>query len=173
MKKLLPLIILIFAAASFGQTDLPKGTNWKYDKFKDKTFVDSILAGVKAAKNSRGPWGVTAQGIFMFKGDTLKSDIEIFFIRFEPFASCPSWCFIRNNDLIWILDGKRIEADKGEWKSLSLKSEVITYGFTRAEFEQIAKAQKVEFQIGDFESELKPKDLERFKTLLDLGTVKK
>lgn len=53
MRKLLPLFLLIFATASFGQT---RGHQVKYDKFKHKTTANYIrLNAVKdvlnAAKN--------------------------------------------------------------------------------------------------------------------------
>lgn len=155
MKKLLPLLILIFTFTAFGQIKRENGVFIEYDKFKDETTVRLMEYGKPGL----------AEASFSYNGRTLVANVEHFYIYFA--GDCPGFCF-HDDALIMLIDGERVPLgiDKGLGDS-------AVYAVSRDTIERIAAAKLVEYQVGRFEDKWETKTLAKFKTLLDLGTVKK
>ena len=158
MKKLLPLFILIFAIATtaIGQTTTENGTQVIYDKFKDTTRVQLVdFSG-----------SVSMIASFSYDGSKLTKNAEHFYIFFSG-SRCSGFCF-QDAALILLIDGERFHA--GVRRGLG---DSTIYAMDRDAITKIANAKLVEYQVGRFEGKWEGKMLAKFKTLLDLGTVKK
>lgn len=156
MKKLLPIIILLFAVSAFGQTTRENGIEVAYDKFKDVTNVRLIEIG--------GPLSMLTS--FSYGGQILTKDAEQFYLFFSG-SRCSGFCF---NDaaLILLIDGERVHG--GYRKGLG---DSTIYSIDRDMIKRLADAKLVEYQVGRFEGKWEAKTIAKFKTLLDLGTVRK
>lgn len=164
MKKLLPLIILIFAVSAFGQK-LPKDIVAEYNKFDDRTEVSYTAYWIPASRNRT----VSVMVTFTHDGKTLGTDISGFW--FSVFGECrTSYCFDRDDELVFLLDGERLKVEAKP--VIRIADDSTGFEMTRAEFAKLAAAKAVEFKVGHFQVTLKPKEIANFKTMLDLGTVK-
>ena len=158
MKKLLPLFLLILAVTAAAQTKAPKGFTVNYDKFKDRSTVYFDGYGV----------GVSESFGFLHDGQTLAADQSEFYLMFTGSrASCTGFCFKSGTELILLIDGERVVAGTD-----SRLSDHVFFYVKRDLIERLAAAKFVEYQVGRFEGKWEEKTLSKFKTLLDLGTVK-
>jgi uncharacterized protein YuzB (UPF0349 family) len=151
MKKLLPLFLLIFAAASFGQT---RGLQVKYDKFKDETTA--IYVRLNVAKDLS--MIITAD----YPGEKLAKDQEQFVLSF----GCRSVCFNTSisTNLITLVDGERITfSQPSDRESMDL----AMFYLTRAQLTKLANAKLVEFQVGRHEGVFLDPDHENIKKMLE------
>lgn len=192
MNKLLPLFILMFVFTVDGQTLAEKANafnnkrtfhvkNYKveYDKFKEKTRVYFSKTRIEEGKKSKArAGGVLLSVNFFFDGESLKSDVDEYFLFFE--AVCREWCFLENNTLRFIADDKRINIGDGEHNgkignvgllryTLGVK-ESIVYKINRTDLTTIANAKMSEFQLGNYEAVLNDKHKRILKNMLALGS---
>jgi len=141
-----------------------------YDKFKDKAQVAT------KPQNLIGSWeggmAIFATGMigpnkaqtllfltigYEFKGETLDKTPNHYAIIFESNSS--DWNFLKGDRNLYVLyDEKRLElsplaADSDiKWSRMSPSvsvSESLGFGITRSDLEEIMKAKKVEFKLGD------------------------
>lgn len=162
MKKLLPLVLLILTAQAFGQKP-PKGISVEYDKFNDKTTVETEIVAEWVSR-SRAKWLNINIG-YSFAGSDLKASIDKF--TFSLLANCGStYCFHNYDEVIFLIDGER-------WKKTDpiypggIGTDYIVFEMTRAELERLAAAKVVEFKVASIERRIRSKDLPKIKTLLD------
>jgi hypothetical protein len=148
MNKIL-LAILILAASVAAQT------NTVYDRFRDVTVVTSQDRTIGDRRHFLTRC--------VYKGSTLTADsLRAFAIQFVAYSR--DWYFIRYNDLRVIADNDRIEIGKattnGEVVSaagyVSVK-ESLSWSIKPADMEKMAKATKLDMQIGGLEFTLKEK----------------
>lgn len=164
MKKLLPLIILVFAVKAFGQTKTPNVFETEYNKFNDETRISSDLWELRTSKNQP----VTMTVSLEHPGKTLTKDVSEFWFLFD--AKCSRYfCFSRDEELVFLVDDVRLKiAD-----TVSSAGDTAIFTIKRSEMERLASAKTLEFQISIFQIALKPKDIANLKILFDLGTAKK
>jgi hypothetical protein len=160
MKKLLPLVAIFLLSLSVVAQDTkpPKGFVRNYDKFKDLTEVSFTDSGFLPPYYT---------GWFRHEGQKLEADIDKFYITFRGYR-CTGFCF-KSPTLIFIIDGERLAMPRLD----NLLSDTATWTLDRDTLSRITGAKLVEYQVGGFEGNWKDKTIPKFKTLLDLGTVKK
>ncbi len=148
----------------------------KYDKFKDRSFVDVgpfVVGGNMRYVVSGSQLYMTAR--FIYAGQTIKAPVENFALWFR--ATGKDWEFLKARDLYAIADGERFDFGEGRYDgdvSASRRSvgvsETLGFIIPAAAFEKLGKAQNVELRIGDFEMKLKDEHKEAFRDLLSLST---
>lgn len=156
--RLIGLLILIFAVNGLAQK-LPKGFEIKYDKFKDQSqvyFFDDYT-GIALVNLTAG---------FNHPGTDLTENQKDFYLYFSG-LNCSGFCF-HDASFILLIDGERVSFPNDR----SLSDSVI-FAIDRSMLERMAAAKVVEFQVGRFEGTWKEKTIKKFKTLVDLGTMKK
>ena len=159
------VLILLLAAAVFGQTQtqkLPKEFAIKYDKFKDETDVSFYDFG-----SSLLPSGTTTTVGFIHPGNTLQQDSKEFYLFFSK-SGCSGFCF-HDPSFILLIDGERVIVSNRS----DVLSDSVLFFVDRSILSRIASAKLVEYQVGRFEGAWKEKNIAKFKTLLNLGTIKK
>lgn len=177
MKILLSLAIgAVCSTAVFGQPyQAGKGFKVRYDKFNDRTSVESPLRALKASKDSPGRIQILGiQGLFSFRGDKPDGNIDQFFLRFMAGSAGSSWNFIRDHRLRVLADDKimPIADAKGEWQGGSAADrEYVTYRIDRIGLEQMVNAKKLELQIGSFETSIGEKDRDILRQMLRAATI--
>jgi hypothetical protein len=158
MKKLLPLFLLIFAAASFGQT---RGLQVKYDKFKDETTVSYVRLNVVKTDLSM----IIAAD---YPGEKLAKDHDEFSLSF----GCRAVCFSPSlsTKLIMLVDGERITLTP---LSSRPSIDLAIFMLSRVQLKKLADAKLVEFQVGSYEGVFLDPDHENIKKMLEATTATK
>lgn len=178
------LIILIFATVSFGQTAQekitklnPKAYKVIYDKFKDRT---NVVTANNITLNAKGKTllGVGIETALSFSGTEPKNDAA-YFLAFSALSG--NWRLIEIRTAILLVDGSRIDLTGGERdsnvKTMSYwglapptvyVNERIMFPLPVEVLTQLAKAKRVEFQLGRIEGVANDKTMAGFKDLLGL-----
>lgn len=194
MKKLLPLLILVFTVSAFGQDDLDvlktlknldlrtinekiailpdKGNyTYEYDKFKDRSFVDFSDGVIHRSKTSRNPAvSVQMQTTFTFAGKELPETANRFTFIFRA-PSYRGWNFLYDHSLTFLADGGRIPLGEGSRNSsISQNQEWLYYTVLRSDLETLANAKTLEMQLGSFEASISEKQRRGLQNILKLST---
>lgn len=138
----------------------------EYDKFRDETTVETGRHGVDKKRSDRGELEVAAY--FNHKGKTRTADNLIIGLTF--YSEARRWRFTRDDHLIVIADGERIDlgesAAKDSRVSRSARTrEILDYALTPKQLQQLAGAAKIEAQLGSVEFKLKDKFLNELRQL--------
>ncbi len=189
MKTL--IMILIFAAAAFGQTPSPTPGYSDSDDPKQPTASSDVsqISTTEALRVRAKPeklknltikydkfkdqTRISFEGFSNvdytigteYNGESLRRNANDFYIYFYGGSRCYGFCF-HDPELILIVDGERTFAGTDEGLSDS-----AIFSIDRKMLERLAAAKLVEFQVGRYEGKWKDKDIENFKTLLGLATV--
>ena len=151
------LLILLFAAPAFAQPTVT------YDKFRDVTSVSGESARVSS---------LHMVPTCLHKGEKLTAAADLHCYLIFRSAS-RSWEFLKSRDLIFLVDGERVDLGKGTHEGDVSSSryrvgvtERMMFKIPRAELEKITAASSVEFKLGYVEGKLDPKDLKGIKDVL-------
>jgi hypothetical protein len=137
--------------------------NDRYDRFKDISLVSTSKMLVHGSKRS-----IRTYAEYGFPGKTQKKpeNISLYF-----YASAAKPLFHEDDlELNFLVDNKRLPIGKiklaDEEKTKTTTKQTLVVSLPYETFEQIAKAKKVEFQIGTLEYKLTDLHLDTFKKLL-------
>lgn len=172
--------MFVFAGFGFGQSMEEKIKTFtdkraykiSYDKFKDKTTVFFRAYFIDRTKNSKSAVKrITFGAGFSFTGQKLENVDEFIFV-FESYEN--KWSFLDNYSLIFLVDGNKITFKGNRNGEISrfgnTVTETLTYSVSRKDFEVIANSKVSEFQLANFEAELKDKPKQMVKNMLALAT---
>lgn len=150
----------------------------KYDKFKDLTTVLARGFSVSTEKNIFNYRSIYCSVGFEFDGEKLKKDLDHFILAIEIHSQHQAM-FSSKPGLILLADGQRLKQETGEYtfdvKSLSplmnmtSTDETILYPINAQDFQKLAVAKHIEFQIGTKEFTFKAEMLDVFKNLYQLA----
>ncbi|MGB7207067.1 MAG: hypothetical protein WBD27_00265 [Pyrinomonadaceae bacterium] len=174
MKNLFLIIFMLFAFSVIAEGQKLKSS---YDKFKDVTDVTVSNMTVKAVNNTGGRstpmvWFTVR---VLYQGTSIQKDADAF--QFWFYSSSPSWVFLQYNSLVILADGERISLGKARHtgdvsagsRNVGVR-ETLGYAVKRSDMEKIAKALKVELQLGSFEGVLGKDQLVAINTIFQAGT---
>ncbi|HEX8286742.1 MAG TPA: hypothetical protein VF556_02030 [Pyrinomonadaceae bacterium] len=182
MKKLLPLLILMFAFTANAQSLRDKINTFKYkNAYKveyDKTQNRTLVEFGELPVNRTGGTEMRVKTVFIgasfsFEGEAVPDNVETFNLYFQSF--CPRWCFLESHSLIFSAGNERIDLGNGSFNGVvghghgEDVTETMIYTISRAELEKIAKAGKSELQLGNFVSVLRDDHKQALKNMLELA----
>lgn len=153
-------LLLTFALSVFLQSNLTT----KYDRFREETSVSTGTEYVDM--KSAGRLEVVAY--FSHKGAGKSSDGLLIGLAF--YSSSAHWRFLRDNRLIAIVDGERVDFGDPVVKDSRLGRRVgvvesLAFDLERADLSKLASASRVEMQLGTVEFKLKDSFLRKLKEL--------
>lgn len=159
----------------------------RYDKFDDQTYVKFVGFNLtstgesfaEALGKSMGGMGSGSSlsylmlgAGFIFKTDTLKENQQDFFIYF--IYSGDRWKFLKNTNLIMLIDGERVQFGEGEADRDVTRNgvqEIIGFAVNKDTMVKLGKAKTVELKIGNVVKKLKDEHFEMFQNIVKLGDL--
>jgi hypothetical protein len=142
----------------------------RYDKFRDDTLVSVgpfYVGGTKSYVVSGFQLEMTA---YLFLD---KEPVKYLYIRFH--SSSRDWTFLKNSELLALVDGERMQFGEGDRDSDVRRggvSESMVYAIPVERFEKMGRATSAELKIGSVELTLKDEHKEAFRNLLSLMDAK-
>lgn len=139
----------------------------RYDKFRDDTLV------------SVGPFFIGGTKAYVMRGFQLemtasllldKGRIDYIYLRFH--SSSRDWIFLKNSELLALVDGERLQFGEGDRDSDIRRggvSESIIYSIPIEQFLKLGQAASTELKIGRVELTLKDEHKEAFRDLYSLA----
>lgn len=185
MKKLLPLLILMFVFTASGQSLRDKINTFKhknaykveYDKTENRTRVEFGELPVNRTGGTESRVNTVFMGAsFFFEGEAVPDNVETFNLYLQSF--CPRWCFLENHSLIFSAGAERIDLGNGNFNGAvghghgEDVTETMVYTISRANLEKIANAGKSEFQLGNFVSVLRDEHKQMLRNILELASCR-
>lgn len=186
MKILLLILLLLSTSFVFGQKTIDqlksetknfrnnKRFEIEYDKFKDKSAVS--FSSFSVLSTERGG-GIIYFGLsFSYDGETLKSSPEKYNLFFLSSGSV--WRFLKNRNLIFLLDAERLPFGEGAHNGRIVSSrrssgvsESVTFSITRKDLERLVNSKETEFQLGSFTGKLTDEHKQMLKDMLKLSAI--
>ncbi|MCU1289473.1 MAG: hypothetical protein JWN60_1702 [Acidobacteria bacterium] len=186
MKKLFPLLFLMFAFTASGQSLQDKINTFEqknaykidYDKSSDRTIVTIGEAVVRRAEESKSPVNAISMGAtFSFSGEDLKDNVGEYRLYLQ--SSCPRWCFLENHSLILLTDSEKIDLGNGEFNARvgyghgEGVTETMVYTLRPSDLAAIANSQTSRLKLGNFVFVLNEDHKRMLKNAVELGTIAK
>lgn len=175
MKRSIALVVTfaaqLLAVPLFGQKEQrvnvngqkEQTVNVKYDKFKDRTVIDTESYSIGGAKGELAilvpEMEMTAAVVCSGKATSCTAGrIELLFI-----AHTNDWRLHDHVQGRLLIDGRRAVLGKGSWDGQVMDAddlhEYIDFNITVALLRQLARAKHVELQLGSFEFEISADNL--------------
>lgn len=133
----------------------------KYDKFKDETTVQfKRLPLTGTGRRLMSGETLYLIGAFRFKGQTLAASVNVAYLGF--ISESENWLYLRDRDLIALIDGERLVLGSAERDSdvgLGRVSEVLVFEIPHETLLRLANGTQVEMQLGLREFKLKDNHL--------------
>jgi hypothetical protein len=168
MKRLMTAVAFLLAASAFGRDKGTKTPEIQYDRFKDITLVS-----VKN-KSRSGPYSLTVwdtelgimYGCAGNRTDCHPKQIDIFVRDYTG----PQWNLIHVDRVIFLADGKRIEAQNVKWDgNASTGLESLSGFVSQDDFFTLASASSVSLQAGPIERDLSEKERHGWREIADMA----
>jgi hypothetical protein len=128
-----------------------------YDKFKDETTVKfkrlPLTGGMRLAMSAEM---IYLMGAFQFKGQKMSEPATTAYLGF--LSESKDWVFLRDQHLIVLVDGERIDLGDAERDSdirIGEVKELLVFDVPAETLSKIANGDKVEMQLGSREFKLK------------------
>jgi hypothetical protein len=160
----------------------------RYDKFEDQTLVrfsgnnlvtsgeqfGAMLAGAMGGRSSLSVVPILLLGAgFVFTGDTLKQSPKDYIIYFD--YSGESWAFLKNSNLIFLVDDERIQFGEGQVDRTIKKqggvNEIVGFRASKDDLLKIGNGKSVELKIGSLTRKLKPAQAQMFSNVVKLADL--
>lgn len=130
----------------------------KYDKFKDTTTVQfKRLPLTGSSRRVLGGETLYLVGAFRFSGLKLTAPVEYAYLGF--LSESRDWVYLRDQHLIALVDGNRIDLGKAERDSAvwwgGAVSELLAFRLSYETLLKVANGSEVEMQLGSREFKLK------------------
>lgn len=138
----------------------------EYDKFRDETTVSTGQHSV----NRKGFATLKVRAYYIQKGGSAKAAPEDLIIGLMFYSDSDRWQFTRDDHLIVLADGARIDLGVSAASDFRIDHEAraretLDYEVTPTQLQQIAKAAKLEMQLGSVEFKVSDKFRQEVKEL--------
>jgi hypothetical protein len=168
MKRLTTTLVLLFAAASFGRDKGNKIVEVKYDRFKDITLV-SVKNKSRSGPYSFTVWDTEVGIMYSCTGDRTDCHPKQIGIFVRDHAG-PQWNLIHVDRVLFLADGKRIEAQDVKWDgNASTGLESLSAFVSQDDFFALASASSVSLQAGPIERDLSEKERRGWREIADMA----
>lgn len=168
MKRLMTAVVFLLAASAFGRDKGTKTPEIQYDRFKDITLV-SVKNKSRSGPYSMTVWDTEVGIMYGCTGnrtDCHPKQIDIFVRDYTG----PQWNLIHVDRIIFLADGKRIEAQNVKWDgNASTGLESLSGFVSQDDFFALASATSVSLQAGPIERDLSEKERHGWREIADMA----